>query len=62
MDKSNLAITFTCNGNPTMDEVDIIKKKLKEHFLTDRVLVISGFEYNNLIITELNNNGTTTRD
>jgi hypothetical protein len=57
MAESNLAITFMCNGSPTMDEVNTIKNKLKEHFLTDRVLVISGFEYNNLIITELNNNG-----
>ena len=48
-----------CNGSPTMDEVNTIKNKLKEHFLTDRVLVIFGFEYNNLIITELNNNGKT---
>ena len=53
MEKKQLAITLLLKGQEDIDNIQLLRDKLKEHYLTNRVIVITGCDSTQLLITEL---------
>ena len=51
--KKQLAITLLLKGNESIEQIQYMRDKLIEQYLTDKVMVITGCDSTQLIITEL---------